>query len=627
MKQFLFKQVVLILVFFGLATKALAQGFLQMPDTSEVPEYEEESMLLDLDVPPVRDRDPDPSAGPRLNVTEFRLQGLVEFPKLGITREKLIERVEKIRFDLMKEDQLLDSGYTIDEIGEVSDLIADIEKETGEKHVGPLEVQKLVFLIREQRRQRGVTLGMIETVADTITKFYREKGFILAKAYIPEQKVRDGVVTLTLLLGELGDVIVENEKRVSKDLIRNVFKPDFDKPVASWRTEENLYLVNDIPGLNAQGFFSPGIQVGDTKLTVNVLEEKWYSANIRFDNHGSEATSENRAYLDVKVHNPLGIGDELYLAVLQSYNPDASTYWSARYKSFVGSPRARLEFGFSTNDFVSRDVRGVSDNLFTGESEVADIKASYIFKRSRVRNSSVHISYMDISTVLDTAQTVEENSKKLTLGYNFDVLNQKKRQLYMGNISVSNANVDSTDVTFGQEDDDGSGSESMLNYDFSILAFVKIPFTEVDTRLVYKGLGQYSGEPLSNINQISLSGPATTRAFGINGFQADDGVYFGVDWFIPFPSFGGAKIFEESISRIFKPYLFVDFSYGLLQPPEGSEDSVTEGKLANYGFGMSMGFKSFSASLLAATPLIDKIADIEDQTPTSDFYFELQYTF
>src|SRR5690606_21573660 len=123
----------------------------------------------------------------------------------------------------MDEGKLLDSGYTLDELSELSDLIANIEEETKDQHVGPVEVQRLVFLIREQRRKRGITLGMIESVADTITRYYRERGFILAKAYIPEQQVRDGVVTLTLLLGELGEVEAQNNKRYSSWLIERTF--------------------------------------------------------------------------------------------------------------------------------------------------------------------------------------------------------------------------------------------------------------------------------------------------------------------------------------------------------------------------------------------------------------------
>ena len=102
-------------------------GFLDMPEVTESPELQRKSMLRDIDIPSVRDRDPDPTAGPRLAVKEFRVQGLAEYPDLGITREAISKLVEKIRFDLMAEDKLLDSGYTLDELGGLSNLLVDIE--------------------------------------------------------------------------------------------------------------------------------------------------------------------------------------------------------------------------------------------------------------------------------------------------------------------------------------------------------------------------------------------------------------------------------------------------------------------------------------------------------------------
>lgn len=613
-----------------------AQGFLEMPSVDEVPEYEKESMLLDLDIPPVRDRDPDPQAGPRLNVKEFRLQGIVEFPELGISREELIKRVEAIRFDLMSEGEFLDSGYTMDEIAEVSDLMAQIEKETEGQHVGPLEVQKLVFLIREQRRRRGVTLGMIETVADTITRFYRENGFILAKAYIPEQQVRDGVVTLTLLLGELGELKVENAKRVSEKQITRVFKNDFHKPVTSWKVEEALYLVNDIPGVTVQGFFSPGSQVGDTKLSVNVLNEKRYSANFRLDNHGSDNTSRNRAYMDFKLHNPLGTGDELYLAILQSYDPDGSTYGSLRYSSFLLNPRFRAEVGLSTNDFVSRTVRSFGD-VFTGESEVADVSFKYIFKRSRVKNYSLQMQYMDIATKLDTTdgQIINyDDVQKLSISFNFDILNQKKRQLYLGSIGLASAKKSNLDV----DDLNLDANEEIFNFDLSMLSFPKIPFTDYETRMLLKTSGQYAGINLSSVNQISLTGPTRARAFGVNGLQSDDGLYLGADWIFQLPSFGGAKLFGKSLREVIQPYFFADAVYGVTNPLEipfdpssgGSpppEGDPVEAKLADIGVGLKIKHGNFGAVLMAASPILDKVGELEDETPTSEFYFELQYAF
>ena len=152
--------VIFNLLLISLLSSPVNAGFLDMPEITESPELERKSMLRDIDIPGVKERDPDPTAGPRLAVKEFRVQGLVEYPDLGITREAINKLVESIRFDLMAEDKLLGSGYTLDELGGLSDLLVDIEEDTVKRHVTPIEVQKLVWLIREQRKKRGITLGL-----------------------------------------------------------------------------------------------------------------------------------------------------------------------------------------------------------------------------------------------------------------------------------------------------------------------------------------------------------------------------------------------------------------------------------------------------------------------------------
>ena len=144
-------------------------GFYDLPEIAETPDLKRKSLLRDMDIPGVRDRDPDPEGGPHLSISEFRLQGIVEFPELGITRAEISKMVEDIRFDMMGEEKLLESGYTLEELGDVSDLLGEIEDETIGRHVTSLDLQKLVWLVREQRQSRGITLGMIETIADKIS--------------------------------------------------------------------------------------------------------------------------------------------------------------------------------------------------------------------------------------------------------------------------------------------------------------------------------------------------------------------------------------------------------------------------------------------------------------------------
>src|SRR5690606_33813340 len=145
---------------------------------------------------------------------------------------------------------------------------------------------------------------------------------------------------------------VHNNNDYADWMIKRAFSGELAEPVVSSRIEEKLFLISDLPGLSAQGFFEPGSQVGDTKLNVNVLSERWYEATIRSDNHGSARTGEYRVYLDGIWNNPTGTGDQLHLGLLTSFKPTNSTYGSLRYNTHVLHPRLRLSLGVSNNDFV-----------------------------------------------------------------------------------------------------------------------------------------------------------------------------------------------------------------------------------------------------------------------------------
>lgn len=623
---------VLLLMLLALLPMIASAGFLEMPDTTEVPQFERESLLLDMDIPPVRERDPDPQAGPRLNVKEFRVQGIIEYPELDITREKIIEQVEAIRFEMMAEDKLLESGYTLDELGKVSDLIAEIEKETEGRHVGSLEVQRLVFLIREQRRQRGITLGMIETVANTITQYYRERGFILAKAYIPQQHVRDGIVNLTLLLGELGEIEVQNNKRYSSNTIRNIFKSVLAEPVTNDRIEEKLFLANDLPGLSAQGYFEPGTQVGDTKLNVNVTSERWYDANVRLDNHGSARSGEYRLYTDFLLHNPLGIGDQLHVGVLGSFAPENSLYGSLRYNTIVLNPRVKLSVGASNNDFVLGSGNSESDSSSSldikGKSVVVDASLKYQLKRSRVKNYAIGLAGSQIDSEIDLGEInsdfLDDSVRNIELFLEFDLLDEKNRILHQGNIGFTSSEF----VKGANEEQDES--PFITDFDYSMLSFVKVPFTSLDSRVVLRASGQYAGTPLASVNQYSLAGPTRARGYAVNEYYADDAAYLGVDWIFKGPSFNNLTFGGERFENLMQPFVFLDYSYGKAYPFEQGGEG-TEAQLVDAGFGIKLNYLTkFRGNLVFAIPINGKNTSLEEGEEPGDgmnLYFDLQYGF
>ncbi len=623
----------LLIISFGvLASFSLSADFFSMPEITEMPKMERKSLLKDLDIPSVRDRDPDPQSGPRLNVERFKIEGIVEFPELGITKTDINKLIEGIRFDLMQEYEVQESGFTKKELTEVSKLLVEIEEETQDRHVSELEVQRLIWLVREQRSKRGVTLGQIETVADRITKFYRERGFILAKAYIPQQQVRDGIVTLTVLLGTLGEIDVQNNKAYESKIIAAAFDNLLTLPVTDKSVEESLYLINDFPGVTATGFFQPGAQVGDTKLSILVKEERAYDANIRLDNHGSDLTGKYRVYAEGLWHNPIGNADQMKLAVLKTVDPSNSTYYQFRYSSRVFSPRFDLGFGLSTNDFVLGKGSNEAINYLGvfGETNQSDITATYRFKRSRTASYYGDIIYNDIGSKIRMDAWGQANDDRyddtvsnLSLVFRFDVLNEETKVLHQGDFSLISGSFDKG-AAEGQDK-----NYYILGGNYSLLTFWQVPLLDLDTRLIYRGSAQYASSSLSSINQFSLAGPTRTRGYQSNQFSADNAIYLGIDWIFNAPEFMDIDIGDSNWRKILSPYLFMDISWGEVI----SIDDVTgnsNGQLMDVGFGLQYSYRQqITGNLQFAFPVNESFSDDAITVPDDNVrvVFDFQYSF
>lgn len=609
-------------------------GFLDMPDISEVPEFERRSMVQDLDIPGVRDRSPDPDAGPRLAVSAFRLQGIVEFPELGITREEIETMVEDIRHDLMAEDKLLDSGYTLEELGQLSDMLVEIEEETLDRHVSSLEVQKLVWLVRDQRSRRGITLGQIESIADKITRFYRERGFILAKAYIPKQEVRDGIVNLTMLLGLLGEVDAVDNEMYSDKTIESVFDDVLAKPVTHELTEERLYLINDFPGISVQGFFEPGAQVGDTRLNIKVNREKRYDGTVRVDNHGTEDTGQQRLYAEMTVNNPTGNADYLQLGLLNSFAPDNTTYWQLNYQSKLFSPRWKLKLSAATNQFVidQSDSDLLSSLELSGETDQKSVAANYVIKRSRQKNYNTELQYenivshINLGDIASISELLDDEVNNTTLAFNYDVLDEQSKILHIGSVGLTNGRF----VKGQQEASNQQSSYYFLSADYTLLTFWKIPWTDANSRILLRSSAQIADSPLSSISQFSLAGATRARGYPTDLFSADTALYTGLEWIFNSPDLFDFGVFGDvKFGQISQPFLFADFSYGISKALEYTDEDV-EASVFDLGIGLRFSYlNDFKGNLQFAFPVGTNFSSTDFQEPDDSLriVFDFQYRF
>lgn len=605
-------------------------GVVEMPEIVDVPALEKKTMVRDLNIPSVKKRDIDPLSGPRLAVSQFRIQGLLEYPELGITQAALEQMVEEIRTELMAEDEYLPSGYTISELSEISNLLGTIEDETRDRHVTSTDVQRLIWLVRDQQSRRGILLSQIESVADKITQFYRERGFILAKAYIPKQKVRDGVVNLTLMVGVLGEVKSHGNRLYSDQQLSSVFKGMMTNPVTSDVVEENLYLINDYPGINADGYFEPGLQVGDTRININVKNEDRYNANIRFDNHGTDQTGLYRLYGEVQGNNMLGYADLLKLSLLAASRPNNTQYWRLNYQAAPFGPRFKVGVGLSKNQFIVDQSVVLTSIDLSGVVNVKDLGLTYVMKRSRVENYTLSMAYdriesdLQIGTTPDVERRLDEELENISLQFDFDVLNESSRMLHQGNVKLAAGSF-----VFGVDPGQDS-SYKIVSADYTALMFWKLPFFGSDTRVIMRSNAQYSGANLSSIVRFSLAGASRVRAFSPNLYSADDAVHLGVDWVFNNPVFLGFNKFKNTLlQESLKPMLFADYGWGRQYSLVQSEDDV-RGQLGSVGLGFQFAYGSqLKGDLLFAFPVENKFSKPDVASADNDvrLIFDIQYGF
>jgi len=611
-----------------LCTSTYVQAsFLKMPEIEELREIKEQTLLRDMDIPAVRDRALDPTAGPRLGVSEFRIQGLVEFPELGITRQAINDLVESIRSDLMGEGKLLQSGYSLEELAEISDLLVDIEEETINRHVTELEVQKLIWLIRTQQGKRGVTLGQIEGIANSITQFYRERGFILAKAYIPKQEVRDGIVNLTVLLGMLGEVEIANNEMYNTDYLKSIFKDDLAKPVTNQTIEERLYEINGFPGIQVDGFFEPGKQVGDTKLNVNIRQEDRFSYIARMDNHGSEDSGLYRLLFGVKANNLLGFADYLNINFLQTAFPDDTTYWQLKYDTTFFTPVLRFGVDYSQNDFLVNQSSIASNIDLSGLVAIYGAQFKYIAQQSRKKNSSYELRFENIISDLQvgtsTSDFYNDAISIASISYSFDRLDDAAKQLHNFKINYDFGNFD-YGYEIGQDE-----KFNILNIDYSLLSFVKVPFFEANSRLVVRLNTQFSGTNLSSVARFSLTGASKARGFEPGYFTADDAAYVGAEWIFNSPDMFDITIEEFDLTNAIRPFLFADYAYGYQYSLNPLEDDATA-HIADIGLGLQVSHRSgLSGNFQLAFPVLSELENAGEDPDYDSFRLnvDIQYAF
>ncbi|MFA0813709.1 ShlB/FhaC/HecB family hemolysin secretion/activation protein [Microbulbifer epialgicus] len=580
--------------------------------------YEARDPNLDTEIPEISQR----NQGPRITVKEFKFHRLEEYPEYGIDRETVEKMAENLRIKYMKEDKILSSGYTIENLEELALLLDGMGAQFNPGALGPSELKKLISVIEKQNKERGISYADLEEIAAELTNFYRRQGLFLAQVQIPAQEVENGIVTLTVQEGLLGQVAVEDTKEYTLNQLVEPFEEQRGKLVNHQSIEEGLYLLNDLPGLNVTGYFSAGENPGETKLNLKVRDANRWKTSFRADNHGSAYTGDQRFYTTIDWLNPLGFGDALTIGYLKSTNVTnyesnfGSDLGQFRYSFPLFGPRTRVQISVDHNEFILKNIEDPDDFLnkldIHGNNKSYALTTEHKFRRSRDFNLTGSFSLTEKKSNLLAITKFDEPGDHVygtEVGLYFD---------HLSSGAIPMLNILSTNIQYGEHQRELEESLQQARGDnftkFSLngssLLFLPMPFSKDQSRLILKARAQFSDNALPAFEQLSLGGANGVRAFDVRDFSADTAGLLSAEWYMTFPEAVNPVLFGQQLNDMLQIALFTDFGYGIVNNyKSGKEDDW--GRFAGGGMLFKFNWNEFFASKVSVAWPIKTGSSIE----------------
>ncbi len=395
-----------------------------------------------------------------------------------------------------------------------------------ERGVDKEAIKQLVENKREEQNAK-FDIEAFQEVTQIITQQYRQAGFVLVRAYIPEQDVNDGVVRIGMFYGNISSIEFDGNKSYSESVLSKPFDSVENQPAHTQNIETAMLHLNDYPGYTSTSIFVPGDQAGSSTMIVKTREEDTLDGSVSLDNYGSDLTGKNRIRLNLNFNNLSKRADQLNINAVQTINPTNSLYGSLSYTIPVFRPGYTIGLNYNNNSYAVGDIFEPLE--IEGDSSTISAFGKGIWKRSKKLNlySSIQLAQKNSSS--ESAAFTSDTETKISIttlssGFNGEApwLSAK----HGGDIAFSSGTAESEITGLTQQDQ--SFSKINLNYQFAFpLNFVE---SLKSTHLILRSNIQQSSDELNALEQMPLGGPYTVRAYPISEFLVDKGFLFSIEW-------------------------------------------------------------------------------------------------
>jgi hemolysin activation/secretion protein len=233
--------------------------------------------------------------------------------------------------------------------------------------------------VAEPYVNRTLTSEDLEALRLALTLYYVSRGYVTSGAVIPDQEVRDGIITIKIIEGKLTKIDVEGNYWFRASYFRKRLELAAGPPVNVRNLQERLRLIQADPRIeriNAE--LRPGAARGESTLSTRVAERRPIKGWLEYNNHMAPGVGSNQVMATLADLNLFGLGDPLTIRYGASFGWE-SNFLDSDPKIGI-NPNLFVNYALPLNaddTTISVEYRRVDFNVITDDFLPLDIQSKF----------------------------------------------------------------------------------------------------------------------------------------------------------------------------------------------------------------------------------------------------------
>ncbi|MCK4743787.1 MAG: ShlB/FhaC/HecB family hemolysin secretion/activation protein [Sulfuriflexus sp.] len=393
-----------------------------------------------------------------------------------------------------------------------------------------------------------LTTVEIQEIRQKLTLYYINKGYINSGAILPDQKISDGIVKMTIIEGELTRIDVSGNTGLNTEYVSERLALGGVTPLNLKNLQKHLRFMQQNPlikQVNAK--LNPGSKPGESILNVLVEEKSPYSFATYINNYRSPSIGSLGLGIEATDRNLTGRGDTISLALTKSEGIESGAF---SYSLPLNAQDTTFKIRYT------RSQSGVIEEPFTvidiaSEAETIGVELTHPVVKTADTTVVLGIGFdkrKSQSFLLDEPFSfslgTDDGESRVTVMRLSQQYNKRSQNEAISLRSVFSFGIDAFDATVHDAADvtrvcgATATRDTCPDGDFSAwlgqASYVRrFNALERSMNIILRANAQIASESLLPVEQFSIGGARTVRGYRENQLVRDNGVVASAELRIP----------------------------------------------------------------------------------------------